>query len=103
MAAPHARSADTPYPVGALLKLSSPIDFDTADGEPVDLIFGLIVPQDVSDEVIGDFRQLTEMLSRPATQRRLREARSSRQLFEALLHEDPAPPETGRLAGSGTA
>ena len=99
VAAPHARTADTPFPIGALLKLASPVDFDTPDDEPVDLIFGLIVPQDVSDQAIEDFRGLTEMLSRPDTQARLRKARSSRELYEALMAEDTPRAEGGLAAG----
>lgn len=91
VAAPHARIADTPYPVAALLKLSSPIDFDTADGGPVDLIFGLIVPEEIGDDEIDAFSGLTDLLSRPETQEALRGARSSRELYEALMRQEPPP------------
>ena len=99
-AAPHARYAHAPYPIGALLKLSSPIDFDTADDEPVDLIFGLIVPEDAGEEINRDFCEITEMLFEHDTQARLREARSSRQLFDLLMAEagQPAPPGADDVA-----
>ena len=32
-------------PVAALLKLEEPVDFDAADGLPVDLVFGLLSPE----------------------------------------------------------
>ena len=101
VAAPHARMADAPFPIGALLKLSSPVDFDTPDDEPVDLIFGLVVPEDVDEQVVEDFRGLTEMLSQRGTQTRLRKARSSRELYEALMAEDRPRAEGGLATGGG--
>lgn len=45
VAIPHARLSDHNRPVGALLKLAHPVDFASADGMPVDLVFGLVSPE----------------------------------------------------------
>ena len=45
VAIPHARIADLPRPVSAVLRLARPIDFASADGMPVDLVFGLLSPE----------------------------------------------------------
>ena len=45
VAIPHARMPGLQRPVAALLKLSQPIDFAAADGLPVDLVVGLISPE----------------------------------------------------------
>lgn len=45
VAIPHARIADLARPVAVLLKLRQPVDFASADGLPVDLVFGLLSPQ----------------------------------------------------------
>ncbi|HYD24590.1 MAG TPA: PTS sugar transporter subunit IIA [Croceibacterium sp.] len=45
VAIPHARIAGLPRPVAALLKLRQPIDFAAADGLPVNLVFGLLSPE----------------------------------------------------------
>lgn len=45
VAIPHARIAGLPRPVAALLKLPQPVDFASADGLPVDLVFGLLSPE----------------------------------------------------------
>lgn len=45
VAIPHARIAGLQRPVAALLKLRQPIDFASADGLPVDLVFGLLSPE----------------------------------------------------------
>jgi PTS system nitrogen regulatory IIA component len=46
IALPHARVAGISHPRGALLRLSEAINFDAMDGEPVDIIFALLVPED---------------------------------------------------------
>ncbi len=45
VAIPHARVADLGRPVAVFLRLESPVAFDAADGMPVDLIFGLLSPE----------------------------------------------------------
>ena len=45
VAIPHARIAGISRPVAALLKLRQPVDFASADGLPVDLVFGLLSPE----------------------------------------------------------
>jgi len=45
VAIPHARIAGISRPVAALLKLRQPADFAAADGLPVDLVFGLLSPE----------------------------------------------------------
>ena len=45
MAIPHARINGIQRPVAALLRLSHPADFDAADRLPVELVFGLLSPE----------------------------------------------------------
>ena len=45
VAIPHARIPDIQRPVAVLLKLRHPADFKAADGLPVDLVFGLLSPE----------------------------------------------------------
>jgi PTS system nitrogen regulatory IIA component len=45
VAIPHARIPGLKRPVAALIKLSEPIEFASADGLPVDLVFGLLSPE----------------------------------------------------------
>lgn len=45
VAIPHARLPGIKRPVAALIKLEKPVDFDAADGLPVDLVFGLLSPE----------------------------------------------------------
>lgn len=45
VAIPHARFSGINRPIAALIKLEGPVDFDSADGLPVDLVFGLLSPE----------------------------------------------------------
>jgi nitrogen PTS system EIIA component len=71
IAMPHARLADFSEPIGALLKLSQPVDFSAPDGEPIDLLFGLLVPQDASDKELAEIKEITRKLRDPQLKERL--------------------------------
>jgi nitrogen PTS system EIIA component len=45
VAIPHARIDGLSRPVAAFLRLSTPVDFNAADGIPIDLVFGLLSPE----------------------------------------------------------
>ncbi len=45
VAIPHARIAGVTRPVAAFLRLEAPVTFDSADAMPVDLVFGLLSPE----------------------------------------------------------
>jgi PTS system nitrogen regulatory IIA component len=45
VAIPHARIEGLNRPVAVFLRLESPVDFDSADGMPVDFVFGLLSPE----------------------------------------------------------
>lgn len=45
VAIPHARISGIQRPVAALLRLHQPADYNAADGLPVDLVFGLLSPE----------------------------------------------------------
>lgn len=45
VAIPHARIGGLGRPVAAFLRLESPVVFDAADAMPVDLVFGLLSPE----------------------------------------------------------
>jgi nitrogen PTS system EIIA component len=45
VAIPHARIEGVHRPVAAFLRLDAPVDFEAADGMPVDLVFGLLSPE----------------------------------------------------------
>ncbi len=79
--------------VAAMIKLSEPIDFDASDGEPVDLVFGLMVPQEVTDSHHADIAMVTDLLGDEGLRQELRKATSSSALYKLLI-------EAGKASGS---
>ena len=45
VAIPHARLPGIARPVAAVLRLEHPVDYSAADGLPVELVFGLLSPE----------------------------------------------------------
>jgi len=45
VAIPHARIAGVNRPAAAFLRLEAPVAFDAVDGQPIDLVFGLLSPE----------------------------------------------------------
>lgn len=85
IAFPHCRLAGVDRSRGALMKLAEPIEFDSPDGEPVDLVFGLVVPEEISDEHRAEIAEITGLLEDPVLRERLRNASSSKELYSAFV------------------
>ena len=86
VAFPHCRVDGLNESVAAMIKLSESVDFDAPDGEPVDLVFGLMVPKALTDSHHADIEMIAALLRDEGLRGRLRSAASSRELFESLLH-----------------
>jgi PTS system nitrogen regulatory IIA component len=84
VAFPHCRVAGLDTSVGALIKLSEAVEFDSPDGEPVDLIFGLMVPAEVNEQDHANICDIAELLGDRDLRERLRDATSSNELYETL-------------------
>jgi PTS system nitrogen regulatory IIA component len=85
VAFPHCRVEGIDQCIAAMIKLSEPIDFDATDGEPVDLVFGLMVPTEVTESHHADIAMITNLLGNADIRSKLREATSSSALYRALL------------------
>lgn len=84
VAFPHCRVEGLNRSIGALVKLSEPVEFDSPDARPVDLVFGLAVPRQVDPQQQADVSRIAELLRDKALRSRLRAATTSRELYEAL-------------------
>ncbi len=92
VAFPHCRVNGVKNSCGALMKLSEPVDFDASDGQPVDLVLGMMVPAEVDASHYADLELLSTFLMDDALRARLRAATSSSELFDAIMvgQFDPA-------------
>ena len=88
VAIPHGRMAGLERPVCAFVKLDQPIEFDAADGQPVDLIFALIVPEDSTEEHLQILSSIATLFGSPAFCGGIRDCKNDACLLELLSHRD---------------
>ncbi|PKM31322.1 MAG: PTS IIA-like nitrogen-regulatory protein PtsN [Gammaproteobacteria bacterium HGW-Gammaproteobacteria-11] len=84
IAIPHCRLLDCHKAVGALLQLEDKIDFDSLDGEPVDLIFVLLVPQEANEQHLQILKMLAEKLDQASLREALRAAPDAESLYRIM-------------------
>ncbi|MCB1733656.1 MAG: PTS sugar transporter subunit IIA [Gammaproteobacteria bacterium] len=72
VALPHGRVANLDRPVGVFLVLDEAIDYDAIDGQPVDLLFALVVPEAATEEHLQIFAALSGLFSDEHVCQRLR-------------------------------
>lgn len=82
IAIPHCRIASCNKPVGMLLRLEQPIDFESIDGKPVDLVFVLLVPESNPEQHLKTLSHLAALFNEPGFRDQLRSASSAENLFE---------------------
>jgi PTS system nitrogen regulatory IIA component len=63
IAIPHGRMTGLDHPVCAFIRIRKPVDFDAADGQPVDLVFSLLVPEDSTEEHLQVLSTIAEIFS----------------------------------------
>ena len=90
VAFPHCRIAGLDTNVAALIKLSEPVDFDSTDGELVDIVFGMMVPAEVNESHHSNIRSIAELLGNPELRQKMRAANSSSELYDSLIDSSVA-------------
>jgi PTS system nitrogen regulatory IIA component len=86
VAIPHGRCPDVSAAVASFVKLRKGIDFDAPDGQPVDLVVGLLVPEECTDGHLQLLAQIAELFSKTEVRERLRGPLSADELI-AILSE----------------
>ena len=92
IAIPHTRCslpASRTDPLALLAVLDKPVDFDTSDGVPVDIVFMLLAPENCSGDHLTVLALASRLLSSPHTVAALRRATSSKEAWLALSGGDP--------------
>ena len=84
-ALPHARVPGLGRTLAAFLRLRHGVDFDSPDREPVDLVFGLLVPENSTDEHLEILAAIAGILSVESTRQSIRDAQDPTRLREVLL------------------
>ncbi len=85
VAIPHCRLPRCSGIVGGLFRLTDPIDFGALDGEPVSILFALLVPTREVDEHLDTLATLAARFEVPTYREGLMEADSDEALYQAAL------------------
>lgn len=85
VAIPHGRNAAFGATRAAFLRLVPAVDFNAADGEPVDLVFAMAVPADFNQQHLQLLSDIAERCADPAVRAALRDAPDVQALRALLL------------------
>lgn len=97
VAIPHGRLKGLDHAVCAFLKLGQGIDYEASDGKPVDMICGLLVPQQSTTEHLNILALLAEMFSDPRLCDRIHAARTGGEIYDLLVSW--RPPDREKATG----
>ena len=89
VAIPHARLRGIRDVTGFFARLKSPVDFESIDGRPVDLVFMLLAPEDAGAEHLKALARVSRLMRREDVRERLRAA-PDLTAMHALLVGTPA-------------
>ena len=84
VALPHARLAEVPHVMGAFIQLEKPVDFESVDRQPVDLIFALFAPEDAGVEHLKALALVSRTLREASLCTKLRANHDAATLFAIL-------------------
>lgn len=84
VAMPHARFHQVTKPLGMLVRLREPIEFDAIDGQKVDIVFLLLLPHAQDDGGLGALACVVRKLKEPGVTAALRSARDGTELYRIL-------------------
>ncbi len=89
VAIPHSRMEGVEQALIALAVLEQGIDYDAIDGQKVDILFALLVPQECTEEHLQILASAAEMFSDAELCRDLRHADSAQAIYDTLLQWQP--------------
>lgn len=90
IALPHARLEDLKGIIGVFVRLEKPLDYDSVDRQPVDLVFGLFAPKDSGVDHLKALALVSRTMRDASVVAKLR-ANSDPAKLHAILTESRAP------------
>ena len=89
IAIPHARLDGIARPIAFFSRLHRPVDFEAIDNKPIDLAVLLLLPRLDNEKSLAALALVSRRLRNRKDVARLRDARTSRDLFAILVAEEP--------------
>lgn len=88
VAIPHGRLAGVKQAVVAFIRLKEPIEFESPDNKPVQLVFAMIVPEDANSQHLEVLSQLADVFSDKNAREALLNADHSEAVLAVFSRED---------------
>ena len=89
VAIPHGRIKSLRDAVGAFIRLKAPVPFDAPDGQPVSLVFVLLVPEQATEHHLQILSQLAQMFSDRQLRQQLGSAEDASSLHQHITAWKP--------------
>jgi len=86
VALPHSRCEFIDNAVIAIITLDQAINYDSLDKQPVDVVFGLLVPQQANDEHLQILAEIARCMSQQNNKQKLLDANTPQQIIELISH-----------------
>jgi len=86
IAIPHGKLVQLDGIVGVFARLDRPVDFDSLDDQPVDLVFLLLAPEGAGADHLKALARIARVLRDGETAAKLRASRESAALYALLTH-----------------
>ncbi len=93
IAIPHAKLPGLPCLHGVFARTTSPIDFDSVDEQPVDLVFLLLAPEDAGADHLKALARVSRLLRNHDICQKLRGADSPEAIYALLTEEETDHPD----------
>ena len=90
---PHAKSAAVTEPVLAMATLRQEIDFDSIDGQPVQLVFLLATPEDMLAEHLKLLGRITRIAGKDMVRQKIVQAKTAHEVLDLLREEEKDLPQ----------
>ena len=84
IAIPHGKLPNLESIICIFVRLDQPIEFDSIDDQPVDLIFLLLAPEGAGADHLKALARISRLLREPAAIEKLRTSENSSSLFAVL-------------------
>ena len=85
VAIPHGKLPKLERLFGMFARLEKPVDFESMDGQPVDLIFLLLAPENAGADHLKALAKVARLLRDPDVARKLRDSRDADAIYNALM------------------
>lgn len=89
IAIPHCRLRNCNQAIGSLVTLAEPVNFESVDDQPVDLLFVLLVPEKEHEKHLAILAGLAERFSQSGFCQGLRNAGDSDSLYHSAISYQP--------------